>query len=130
MAQLGLTKQLSCTYDEALSRLPDVLKTEGFGVVTRVDMQATLKEKIGAEFRRYTILGACNPNLALEALSSNLGFGLMMPCNVTVHEGDDGKAVVQAVDPMQSIAPQLGPVGVALASTVREKMLRVLERLS
>jgi uncharacterized protein (DUF302 family) len=126
---IGLKKNLSYGYDEALKRVPEVLKTEGFGVLTQVDIKDTLKNKLGVDFRRYSILGACNPPLAHRALSANLGFGLMMPCNVTVHEGDDGKAVVQAVDPLQTVAPQVSPDLAALANEVREKLVRVIEKL-
>jgi uncharacterized protein (DUF302 family) len=127
---IGLKKDLSCTYDAALVKVPEALKTEGFGILTQVDMKETLRAKLGVEFRRYIILGACNPQLANRALTAHLGFGLMMPCNVTVHEGDDGKAVVQVVDPLQTVAPQVSPELKALATEVREKLVRVLERLS
>ena len=81
--------------------LIEALKAEGFGVLTQVDVQATLKEKIGADFRKYRILGACNPKLAFRALSTELEVGVMMPCNVVVYEGDDGKAVIAAIDPIE-----------------------------
>lgn len=126
---IGLTKQLTYGYDEAMKRVPEALKAEGFGVLTTVDMKETLKAKLGVDFRRYTILGACNPPIANRALNTHLGFGLMMPCNVTVHEGDDGKAVVQVVDPMQSVAPQVSPELGALAQEVRDKLERALKSL-
>lgn len=104
MAEFRIQKKTNLTFDQALAKVPEALKSEGFGVLTQVDVQATLKEKIGVDFRRYRILGACNPKLAFRALSSELEVGVMMPCNVIVYEGDDGKAVVTAIDPMATIA--------------------------
>jgi len=124
-----LRKQLSSSYDEALSKLPEALKSEGFGVLTEIDIAQTLKNKIGVDFRRYRILGACNPTLAHKALSLSLEVGVLLPCNVVVYEGDDGRAVVQTIDPMGTLAasdPRLAEV----AATVRAKLVRVLEQLS
>ena len=104
MAEFRIQKKTSLTFDQALARVPEALKAEGFGILTQIDVQATLKEKIGAEFRPYRILGACNPKLAFRALTSELEVGVMLPCNVVVYEGDDGKAVVTAIDPMATIA--------------------------
>ncbi len=104
MAEFKIQKKTSLGFDEAIAKVTAALKAEGFGVLTQVDVQATLKEKIGADFRRYRILGACNPKLAYRALSTELEVGVMMPCNVIVYEGDDGKAVVTAIDPMATIA--------------------------
>lgn len=125
---IGLKRTLRMSFDEALTKVPEALKTEGFGVLTDIDVQQTLKQKIGAEFRRYHILGACNPHLAQRALSTTLDAGLMLPCNVVVYETDEGAAVVHAIDPMQASAPHdpgLGPV----ATEVGEKLQRVLDRL-
>jgi uncharacterized protein (DUF302 family) len=97
-------------------------------VLTQIDVKETLKQKIGADFRRYRILGACNPQLAHQALQAELEIGVMLPCNVIVYEGDDGKAVVVAIDPMQTIAassPKLAPI----ATEVRDRLTRVLEKL-
>ncbi len=125
----ALKKNLDCGYDEALVRVVEALKTEGFGVLTEIDIRSTLQAKLGVEFRRYKILGACNPPLAHRALQAELDVGLMLPCNVVVYEDDAGKAVVMAVDPSQTIAAQhaaLAPV----AEEVRAKLARVVERLS
>jgi uncharacterized protein (DUF302 family) len=125
----SLTKQLAQGYDEALARVPEALKGEGFGVLTEIDVKQTLKNKLGIEFRRYKILGACNPPLAHEALSTVLEAGVLLPCNVVVYEGDDGRAVVVAIDPVQTVAAsdeRLAP----MAAAVREKLARVLDRLS
>ena len=104
MAEFRIQKKTKLTFDQALEKVPEALKSEGFGVLTQIDVQATLKEKIGADFRRYRILGACNPKLAYRALSAELEVGVMLPCNVIVYEGDDGLAVVAAIDPMATIA--------------------------
>ena len=113
-----LRKDTQLTYEDALARLPDLLKVEGFGILT----------KIGAEFRKYRILGACNPQLAHKVLSTELGVGVMLPCNVVVYEGDDGKAVVLAIDPMQTMASadeRIEPV----AREVRDRLSRVLQQV-
>ena len=124
----GLKRHLTVGYEAALAAIPDALKTEGFGVLTQSDVKETLQQKIGAEFRRYKILGACNPHLAHRALSSELDVGIMLPCNVVVYEGDDGQATVLAIDPMQTVAahnPALRPI----AEEVQGKLLRVLDKL-
>lgn len=129
MTSFGVRKPTTSSYDEVLQKLPDLLKAEGFGVLTQIDVKDTLKQKLGVEFRRYRILGACNPLLAHRALTAELEIGVMLPCNVIVYEGDDGKAVVVAIDPMQTVAganDKLAPV----AREVRERLTRVLEKLS
>ncbi|MCC6527349.1 MAG: DUF302 domain-containing protein [Polyangiaceae bacterium] len=129
MANIGMKKVLRATYDEALAQLPEALKTEGFGVLTEIDVKETLKKKIDVDFRRYKIHGACNPALAHRALGSELAVGVLLPCNVVVYEDDDGKAVVTAVDPMQTIGDQGGAELREVAKLVKEKLGRVLERL-
>lgn len=127
--EAGMKKVLKVSYDEALAALPDALASEGFGILTEVDVQATLKKKIDVDFRRYKILGACNPPLAHRALTADLAAGLMMPCNVTLYEGDDGRAVVSAIDPLETFAAKGGPELMEVARAVREKLGRVLEKL-
>ena len=123
-----LKKNLRASYDEALARVPEALKSEGFGVLTEIDVRETLKKKLGADFRRYKILGACNPTLAHQALETELDIGAMLPCNVVVYEGDGGRAVVLAIDPMQTVA-SADPRLRGIAETVRGKLARVLEQL-
>lgn len=128
MADIGMRRKPKGSFDEVVARIPEALKTEGFGVLTRIDVKATLKEKIGADFRRYVILGACNPRYAHQALSAELGIGAMLPCSIAVWEEDDGKVTVNAVDPMQTIAagrPDLRPI----AEEVRERLSKALEGL-
>jgi uncharacterized protein (DUF302 family) len=126
---VGLKRQLRCGFDEALARVPEALKTEGFGVLTEIDVADTLKKKLDVDFRRYRILGACNPALAHQALQASLEVGLMLPCNLTVYEGDDGRAVVSAVDPAQTAVAQADPRIAEVAELVRTKLERVLARL-
>jgi uncharacterized protein (DUF302 family) len=124
----GIRRELAISYDEALAKIPDALKTEGFGVLTEIDVADTLKKKLGVDFRRYKILGACNPTFAHQALGMMLEIGVMLPCNVIVYERDGGGATVVAVDPMQTIAAQ-DPKIAPIAGEVRARLVRVLERL-
>jgi len=121
---MGMQRALRASYENALEKVVAALKAEGFGVLTEVDVQQTLKTKLDVDFRRYKILGACNPPLAHEALTLDLDAGLMMPCNVVVYETDERTAVVTILDPLQAIAgqPHLKPV----AERVRAKLARVL----
>jgi uncharacterized protein (DUF302 family) len=130
MSSFGLRKPLQSSYEEALERVPEALKSEGFGVLTEIDVKDTLKKKLDVDFRRYKILGACNPPFAHRALQTELEIGLLLPCNVIVYEGDDGKAVVSVVDPVQTVAAQAGGEMKKLADEVRVKLGRVLEQLS
>lgn len=125
---IGIKKTLSLSFDQALTAVPEALKAEGFGILTEIDVQKTLDEKLKVPFRRYRILGACNPPLAHRALSAEIDAGVMLPCNVIVYEGDDGRAVVTAVDPMQTLARD-HPGLEAVAREVREKLGRVVAAL-
>jgi uncharacterized protein (DUF302 family) len=122
-------KATEMTYEEALERIPGFLQEEGFGVLTEIDVSATLKKKIGADFRKYMILGACNPNLAHRALQAENEIGALLPCNVIVYENDEGKAVVSIMDPPVA----LGLVGkdeiADIAKEAKERLSRVIDRL-
>ena len=125
----GYTRVLEgVPFDVAVSRITESLKTEGFGVLTSIDVAGTLKKKLDQDFRRYVILGACNPQLAHRALTADLGVGLLLPCNVTVFEGDRGESVVQVVKPQAMMGivqnAQLKPV----AREADERLVRALER--
>lgn len=124
----GIRRELATTYDEALSRLPEALESEGFGVLTEIDIAATLKKKLDVDFRRYKILGACNPVLAHKALGVMLEIGVMLPCNVIVYERDDGGATVVAIDPSQTMAAQ-DPRLAEIAAEVRQRLVRVIDGL-
>ncbi len=128
MKQLGMSKTLKTGFDEAVAKVTAALKAEGFGVLTEIDVKDTLKKKIDADIRRYRILGACNPKFAHRALTQDLQMGLMMPCNVVVHEGDAaGETVVRAIDPMQTLgATGEAPID-ALAEEVRQALARAIE---
>ena len=125
----AFTKQVAGTVDEVEPRVREALKTEGFGVLTEIDIQATLKAKLGVERRPYRILGACNPPLANEALQAELPIGLLLPCNVTVFEGDDGRTYVQAIRPEAMFAAIEGADVQPLADAVGAKLQRVMDAL-
>lgn len=129
MADFGIRKTLDLAFDDVLARVPDALKAEGFGVLTEIDVQATLKKKLDADFRRYRILGACNPQFAFRALQHSLDVGMLLPCNVIVYETDDRKTVVSAVDPMQTMAAKGDEALRPIADEVRRKLQRVIDSL-
>ena len=126
---IGIKRDLSLSYDEALDRLPKALGNEGFGVLTEIDVGAVLKKKLDLDFRKYKIFGACNPKLAYRALEHSLSIGVLLPCNVVVYENDGGAATVVAVDPMQTIASASGPHVEEIAGEVSSRLQRVLESL-
>lgn len=121
-------KSIDVPFDQAIEKVTDALKSHGFGVLTKIDVRTTLKEKIGAEFRPYLILGACNPNLAYQALQAEDKIGTMLPCNVIVQQVD-GKVEVAAIDPVASMqAIQNRSLGL-IANDVRERLKSVIETL-
>lgn len=124
----GLSRQLSLPYDEALPRIKDALKEQGFGVLTEIDVQQTLRDKLQADFRRYDIIGACNPPLAHRALQSELQVGLLLPCNVVVYE-EDGGSVVAAFDPEAAMGIADNPALNEVAKEARARLKRALESL-
>jgi uncharacterized protein (DUF302 family) len=124
-----MKKMLHSTFEQALGQIPGALASEGFGILTEIDVSETLRKKLGVDFRRYRILGACHPALAHQALQASLDVGTMLPCNVAVYEGDDGRAVVSAVDPTATAAAAADPHVRAVAETVRGKLDSVLARL-
>ena len=120
---------LHSSMEEAIIRTTEALKAEGFGVLTEIDVQATLKKKIGADFRPYRILGACNPNYAHKALQSEPHIGVMLPCNVIVQQLDDGTIEVSAVDPMASMQAIHNPALGAIATEVQAKLEQVIKTI-
>ena len=122
------SKTIDVPFDQAIEKTVAALKDHGFGVLTRIDVQATLKEKIGAQFRPYTILGACNPRMAHQALQAEDKIGTMLPCNVVVQE-IDGKSEVAAVDPVASMQAIDNSALEAIAKKVREELKAAVQSL-
>ncbi|MCC6811315.1 MAG: DUF302 domain-containing protein [Deltaproteobacteria bacterium] len=129
MTSVGMKKVLELPFDSALDAVTQALGKEGFGVLTDIDVAATLQKKLGVDFRRYRILGACNPALAHRVLSADLNAGVMLPCNVVVYEEAPNRTVVTAVDPLQTMAKELGPEVRSVAEEVRVKLGRILSSL-
>jgi len=121
--------ELSLPYEEAVEHVIAALKEEGFSVLTEIDVKATLNKKLDADFRKYTILGACNPPLAQRALQEELEIGLLLPCNVIVYESDGG-SVVSIVDPLSMLGIVENPGLEPIANEARSRLCRVYESLS
>jgi uncharacterized protein (DUF302 family) len=122
-------KTLAAPFDDVVSRTRASLQEEGFGVLTEVDVAETLKKKLDVDFRRYLILGACNPALAYEALQLEDKVGTMLPCNVIVQEAGDGATEVAAIDPVSSMQAIDNPELIERARLVRAKLERVIKSL-
>ncbi len=123
------SKTLGVPFDHAIGKVWVALDEEGFGVLTDIDVKATMKEKLGVDFREYRILGACNPRFAHLALAVEDKIGLMMPCNVVVQKKDDGTVEVAAVDPVASMKAIENPQLLKVAKEVRKKLQSVIESL-
>jgi uncharacterized protein (DUF302 family) len=126
----GFGRVLDLPYDQALERTRAALKEQGFGVLTEIGVKATLKARLDAEFRPYVILGACNPLLAHRALSTDLGIGLLLPCNVVVYDNMDGTSTVEAMDPLAALS-LVGdnPTIADVAAEARTRLRRALDAL-
>ncbi|WP_020677993.1 DUF302 domain-containing protein [Geopsychrobacter electrodiphilus] len=122
-------KELSLAFDEAVARVISELKLQEFGILTEIDIKETLKKKINVNFRKYHIIGACNPNFAHWALQSEDKIGVMLPCNVIVQELDDGRVEVAAVDPVASMQAIDNPELADIAGQMRLRLQRVIENL-
>jgi uncharacterized protein (DUF302 family) len=123
------SKTLALPFEVAVARTREALAAEGFGVITEIDVQQTLKTKIGVDFRPYLILGACNPALAHEALKLESNVGAMLPCNVVVQDAGDGRTEVSAIDPVASMQAIDNPQLKVKASAVAEKLRAAIGRL-
>jgi uncharacterized protein (DUF302 family) len=129
MMSYYFSKVLSLSFDEAVDRVTQTLKGQGFGVITEIDVTQTLKAKIGVDFRPYRILGACNPTLAHEALKLEDKVGTMLPCNVIVQELGPGRIEVAAIDPVASMAAIDNPALLEKAAIVRGQLEKVISLL-
>ncbi len=130
-ASYGIYRDTDLTYEQAVARVTEELKKEGFGVLTEIDVRETLQKKLGAEFPRYVILGACNPPFAHRALTAEPDIGLLLPCNIVVLERPGGRATVSALKPTEVFGklvdnPALG----TLAQEVEERIVRALDRVA
>jgi uncharacterized protein (DUF302 family) len=127
--KFGFGKPVDLGFDEAIETVTEELAKEGFGVLTEIDVQATLKKKLGEDMRPYRILGACNPPLAHQAVTAVPEIGLLLPCNVLVREDDEGKVRVSFMDPGSVLGLVDNPDVEPLAEQVKEKLERVLAAL-
>lgn len=123
------SKVVDCSFDEAIAQVTEALQQEGMGVLTEIDAQAAFKKKLGVDFRRYRILGACHPQTAYQMLQVDDKAGVLYPCNVVVQEHDDGRVEVSAVDPLAMFLMIHSPRAKEIALDASQKMQRVLDRL-
>ena len=124
-----IARTIDSPFDEAVERVTAALATEGFGVLTTIDVRETLRNKLDVDFRPYTILGACNPGMAHRALQIEPDIGAMLPCNVVVQDKGQGTTQVAAVDPVASMAAVENEALLGVAAEVRERLARVIQAL-
>jgi len=130
MKGYAFSRILDTSYEDAISKVMDALEEEGFGVLTEIDVKATLKKKLGADFRKYMILGACNPPYAYQTLQTDLDVGLLLPCNVIIYETDDQKAYISAINPVSALQVIKNRELRKIAEEVSEKLKRVVDRVA
>ena len=121
------TKLVNLSFDNAIAKIVDELKKEGFGILTEIDVKETLKKKLDVDFRKYKILGACNPPFAYKALQVENKIGTMLPCNVIIQETEDGKVEVSTINPLVSMQTVKNPELESVAAQVADKLKKVLE---
>jgi len=123
------SKKLTIPFEKAIEQVTEGLKAEGFGILTEIDVKATLKQKLDVDFRNYRILGSCNPPFAYKALLAEPKIGTMLPCNVVVEELDDGTIEIAAVDPLASMQAVENKKLQGVAEEIRNKLKKVLDQL-
>src|SRR4030042_3112710 len=128
--EYAFTTVLNTSYEDAISKITDALKEEGFGILTEIDVKATLKKKLGVDFRKYIILGACNPPYAHRTLQADLDVGLLLPCNVIVYETNEKKAYVSALNPVSALEVIKSEELRKIAKEVSEKLKRVVDKVA
>lgn len=129
MTKYYFGKTVELSFDDAIVRVTEELKKEGFGVLTEVDIQATLKKKLDVDFRSYKILGACNPPFAYKALQAEQNIGLLLPCNVIVQDAGNGKTEIAAIDPLVSMSRVENPALEPVATEIKAKLQRVIQNV-
>ncbi|MCB2226029.1 MAG: DUF302 domain-containing protein [Desulfarculaceae bacterium] len=130
LKKLAFRASVQASFDEALQMAKDALGEEGFGVLTEIDIQAALKKKLDQDFRKYIILGACNPPFALRALQADLEVGLLLPCNLIVYQDDQGGIQVAALNPVAALGVMDIPELDQVAQEVSERLRRVIGRIA
>lgn len=123
------SKKLNLSFDATIDRVTEALKKEGFGILTEIDVKETLRKKLNVDFKKYRILGACNPPFAYKALQSEDKIGAMLPCNVIVEENDDGSVEVSAVNPVASMQAVKNDALLSVANEVSQKLEKVIDSL-
>ncbi len=125
----GFSKVVPMSYNEALEKVTEELKKEGFGILTEIDVKETLKKKLDVDFKSYKILGACNPPFAYKALQAEEQIGLLLPCNVVVYVNDKGETVVAAMDPVAAMQAVKNEVLADVANEIQQRLKRVIENV-
>lgn len=126
----NINRKISGSFQEVISKVTEALKKEGFGIISEIDLKEKFKEKLNVDFRNYTILGACNPKLAYEAIQQEDKIGVMLPCNVLVQQHDNGEVEVAAINPLTSIGAVKNDKLESLAAEVSNKLEKALQTIS
>jgi uncharacterized protein (DUF302 family) len=125
----NISKKTTLNFSEAIGKVSEELKKEGFGIITEIDLKDKFKEKLQVDFRNYKILGACNPKLAYEAIKEENNIGILLPCNILVQEHDNGQVEISAVNPMETMASVKNENLDSLAKEVSGKLQRVIDSM-